>query len=188
MKSSKYKIGSKFLAISIGVVYLWFGVLKFFPHLSPAEDLAKNTIDMLDFGLIPSKVSILLLAIWETGIGLLLVFNLFRRWALGFAIVHIVLTFTPMFFFPEQIFNNGPFNLTLLGQYIVKNIVIFSILVSLFIQSTGTMVPKIAKESKSDHIRAKRAVQYSWQAQRVANSNLEIVSAQKSLGMAENQY
>jgi len=45
--------GCRLLAISIGLVYLWFGVLKFFPHLSPAEDLAKNTITVLTLGFIP---------------------------------------------------------------------------------------------------------------------------------------
>ena len=180
MKQVFSKTATNVLTISIGIVYLWFGALKFFPHLSPAEDLAKNTIDMLDFGLIPSNVAIILLALWETGIGLLLVFNLFRRWALGIAIIHIVLTFTPMFFFPEQIFNNGPFNLTLLGQYIIKNIVIFSILVSLFIENRGAMVTIRNKESQSDSTKAKRAVQYSWQAQRVSNGYLEMAPVQKS--------
>ena len=34
----------RLLAISIGICYLWFGVLKFFPGLSPADTLAKETI------------------------------------------------------------------------------------------------------------------------------------------------
>jgi len=51
------------LSITIGIVYLWFGALKFFPHLSPAEDLAKNTINLLSFQLIPPNISIVLLAL-----------------------------------------------------------------------------------------------------------------------------
>ena len=40
----------------------WFGVLEFFPGLSPAQDLATRTIATLTLGLIPSNVSILVLA------------------------------------------------------------------------------------------------------------------------------
>ena len=39
MENKKQKICCRLLAMSIGLVYLWFGILKFFPHLSPAEDL-----------------------------------------------------------------------------------------------------------------------------------------------------
>ena len=58
-----------FLRIGMGIVFLWFGVLKFFPGLSPATDLAVRTIDMLTFGLIPGNISLILLAILESAIG-----------------------------------------------------------------------------------------------------------------------
>jgi uncharacterized membrane protein YphA (DoxX/SURF4 family) len=122
----------QFLAFSTGVVYCWFGILKFFPGLSPAEELATNTISHLTFHLIPASVSIVLLAIWETGIGLCLVINRFHKIAIPLAMVHILLTFTPMLFFPESVFDGGPFYLSLLGQYIVKNFIIVSVLVFLW--------------------------------------------------------
>ncbi len=117
--------------ICIGVVYVWFGVLKFFSGLSPAEELAKNTIDQLTFGIIPSDYSIILLAIWETIIGLLLIGGFYKKLALRMALVHIVFTFSPFIFFPELLFTDAPFALTLLGQYIVKNLIILGILVVL---------------------------------------------------------
>ncbi|NJB70715.1 putative membrane protein YphA (DoxX/SURF4 family) [Saonia flava] len=125
------KIKQNILPISIGVVYLWFGLLKFFPNLSPAEELAKTTIYELTFGLVPPNISIILLAILETGIGLLLIFNFYKTIAIRFALGHIFLTFTPLFIFPEQVFNNTPFELTLLGQYIAKNLIIVSVLIAL---------------------------------------------------------
>jgi hypothetical protein len=73
-----------------------------------------------------------LLAIWETGIGLCLVINRFHKIAIPLAMVHILLTFTPMLFFPESVFDGGPFYLSLLGQYIVKNFIIVSVLVFLW--------------------------------------------------------
>lgn len=131
MNSLKQFLQSNIMAISIGIVYLWFGVLKFFPDLSPADSLAKNTMNELTFGLVPSNVSIILLAILETGIGLFLIFNLYRRTTVLIGLAHILFTFTPLFLFPEQLFNNTPFELTLLGQYIAKNLIIISALIAL---------------------------------------------------------
>ena len=121
-----------FIAISIGMVYLWFGLLKFFPNVSPAEELAKNTVDQLTFGLLPTNFSYILLAIWETVIGILLLLNLYNRIVIIAALIHMVFTFSPIFFFPELIFKEVPFSLTLVGQYIAKNIIIVSALLLLF--------------------------------------------------------
>lgn len=112
------------MSVTIGIVYLWFGMLKFFPGLSPAEGLAQETIRLLTFDILAPSWSIALLAIWETGLGLLLISGLFKRLAIPLALIHIALTFTPMLFFPEQVFAISPFSLTLLGQYITKNIII----------------------------------------------------------------
>ena len=120
------------LAITIGLVYLWFGSLKYLPELSPAEELAKNTVDLLTFGLIPGKLSILLLAIWETVVGLFLILNIYRRTVVILALIHMIFTFTPLFLFPEQSFTHSPFCFTLLGQYIVKNVIIIGALITLY--------------------------------------------------------
>ncbi len=34
--------GNRLIIFSIGVIYFVFGVLKFFPNFSPAEDIAKK--------------------------------------------------------------------------------------------------------------------------------------------------
>ena len=60
----------KCLRISLGIIYFWFGVLKFFPGLSPAETLAAKTISHLSVGYIPSFISLPLLAVWECTIGI----------------------------------------------------------------------------------------------------------------------
>lgn len=120
------------LAITVGIVYVWFGALKFFPALSPAESLAKNTIDIITIGLIPSKVSIIMLATLETLIGLLLIMNIYRKKVLIIAFVHIILTFVPFFIFTEDSFVALPFSFTLLGQYIFKNIIIIGAIITLY--------------------------------------------------------
>ncbi|MGB8704260.1 MAG: doxx family protein [Gillisia sp.] len=131
-----------FLAISVGIIYLWFGMLKFFPHMSPAEELARNTIKTLTFGLISPGLGIKLLAIWESAIGLMLLLHIYKKLAVSLAIVHIILTFSPLFLFPEQIFSHGPFSLSFTGQYIIKNIIILNVLIVLA-QSGYAAFPRI---------------------------------------------
>ncbi|MCX2720117.1 doxx family protein [Lentiprolixibacter aurantiacus] len=122
------------MPMSIGLVYIWFGTLKFFPGLSPAENLATATIHKLTFHVFSDQLALILLAIWEVSIGVFLLTNLFKKTALYLALLHILLTFTPFVFFPELVFTKAPFGLTLVGQYIVKNLIILGILVVLIKQ------------------------------------------------------
>lgn len=118
------------LCVAIGFVYLWFGTLKFFPNLSPAEDLAKRTISALTFDLVPSSISIFLLAFMEVVIGLLLIGNLLQRQTLKLTIIHIIFTFSPFILFPEESFSSPLLTPTLLGQYIGKNLIIMAALLT----------------------------------------------------------
>jgi uncharacterized membrane protein YphA (DoxX/SURF4 family) len=118
--------GVRLLRISLGIVFFWFGVLKFFPSLSPAEDLAARTIAILTFGLMPASVSVLILAAWECLIGLGLIFGVFMRATLFLLWLQMLGTITPIFFFPHEVFAHIPYAPTLEGQYIIKNIVLVS--------------------------------------------------------------
>ena len=131
------------IPVSIGLVYFWFGSLKFFSGLSPAENLAKDTIDHLTAGLILPEISILLLALWETLIGVLLIGNIWYRFALNLALVHILFTFSPFLFFPDLLWTDAPFGLTLLGQYIIKNIVFLGVLLVLLWKARGELKPDV---------------------------------------------
>lgn len=120
------------LRSSIGFIYLWFGVLKFFQDLSPAEELARTTLTALCFGLIPEPVCYLLLAMLETLIGLMLLLNMFVAKTIKLTFVHLLGTFIPMLIQPEIFFKDFPFSITLVGQYILKNIVILCALLILY--------------------------------------------------------
>ncbi len=122
---------NSFLKISIGIVYFWFGALKFFPELSPAEGLATDTITELTFGVIPTNVSIILLAVLEVGIGILFLLNIHAKKVAIVALAHLACTFTPLFFFNDISFNGYPIFLTLIGQYIIKNLIIIAALLSI---------------------------------------------------------
>ena len=118
--------GVLFLRISLGLVFFWFGFLKFFPGISPAEDLATRTIELLTFGLITPDISIYILAIWETLIGLGLIFGIFLRATLLLLVVQMLGTITPLFLFPAEAWIRFPLVPTLEGQYIIKNLVLIS--------------------------------------------------------------
>ncbi|GAB4577310.1 MAG: DoxX family protein [Anaerolineales bacterium] len=120
------RYGVLLLRISLGVVFFWFGVLKFFPGLSPAQDLATRTIGVLTFGLMPDRLSILLLAAWECLIGLGLIFGVFMRATLLLLFVQMLGTVMPIFMFPAEVFAKIPYAPTLEGQYIIKNLVLIS--------------------------------------------------------------
>lgn len=120
------RYGVLFLRLSLGVIFLWFGALKFFPGMSPAEDLAARTIAQLTFGLISPQVALFVLAVWETLIGIGLLFGLYLRATLLLLWVQMLGTITPLFFFPSELFYVFPIAPTLEGQYIFKNIVLVS--------------------------------------------------------------
>ncbi len=120
------RYGVMLLRISLGIVFFWFGVLKFFPGLSPAQDLATRTIETLTFGLIRPEGAILILATWECLIGLGLIFGIAMRLTLLLLFLQMLGTITPLFFFPREVFSQLPYAPTLEGQYIIKNIVLIS--------------------------------------------------------------
>lgn len=120
------RYGIALLRVSLGVIFLWFGVLKFFPGLSPAQDLATRTIDVLTFGLVPPAVAIPILAAWECAIGLGLIAGLWLRAVLLLLFVQMVGTLAPIALFPGEVFTRIPYAPTLEGQYIIKNLVLIS--------------------------------------------------------------
>ena len=148
-------IKNRYLQISIGLVYLWFGALKFFPNVSPAEELATNTIGELTFSMIPPNISIIMLAIWEVIVGLFFLLNLHKKITIRVAVVHMLLTFTPLYFFPDLIFNESILSLTLLGQYIIKNLIILGALGVLWLEviqesTSGKEPEELVSESGFD--------------------------------------
>jgi len=124
--ASLARLGPTVVRIALGVVFFWFGVLKFFPDLSPAQDLAARTIERLTLGVVGPSLSLPVLASWETLIGLGLLTGRFLRATLFLLAVQMIGTFLPLVFFPEETFTRFPFVPTLEGQYIIKNVVLIT--------------------------------------------------------------
>jgi uncharacterized membrane protein YkgB len=118
--------GLTLLRISLGLVFFWFGFLKFFRGMSPADDLAARTIEVLSGGAIQPNVSLPILAAWESIIGLGLLFGIFMRTVLLLLGLQMIGTLTPLVLFPDEVFNRIPYAPTLEGQYIIKNAVLIS--------------------------------------------------------------
>jgi uncharacterized membrane protein YkgB len=116
--------GIALLRISLGVVFLWFGALKFFPGMSPAQDLATRTISELTFGAVGPAVSLPVLAAWECLIGLGLLTGRAMRATLLLMFAQMAGTVAPLVLFPGEAFIHVPFAPTLEGQYIIKNLVL----------------------------------------------------------------
>ena len=118
--------GILFLRISVGIVFLWFGILKFFPGVSPAQEIANITIERLTFGFIQANVALVILAVWETLIGIGLISGVFLRFTLFLLFTQMLGTMTPLCLFPAETFTIFPYAPTFEGQYIIKNLVLIS--------------------------------------------------------------
>ena len=138
------RIGITALRVSLAIVFLWFGALKFFPGLSSAESLAIETTRVLSLGLVPDRLAILMVATLETVIGLGLLFGVALRATLFLLALQMLGTLAPLALFPELTFTSFPFVPTLEGQYILKNAVIIS--AALVVGATvrgGGLVPEL---------------------------------------------
>src|SRR5205809_343234 len=139
-----------FLRIAVGIVFFWFGILKFFPDLSPAENLATRTIANLTGGLLSASLSLIILASWECLIGIGLMTGKFMRTTLALLFLQMIGTILPLFFFPEETFIHIPYAPTLEGQYIIKNVVIIAAAITLGATVRGGAVvadPEIAEDA-----------------------------------------
>jgi uncharacterized membrane protein YkgB len=120
------RFGIPLLRMSLGINFLWFGVLKFFEGMSPAQSLATRTMEQLTLGMLQPEIAIYILAVWETLIGLGLIAGRYLRVTLLLLFVQMLGTLTPLFLFPQETFAQMPYAPTLEGQYIIKNLVLIS--------------------------------------------------------------
>ena len=118
--------GIPLMRVSLAVIFLWFGILKFFPSGSPIQVLTVRTISVLTFGQIAPELSLFLCAVLECVIGVGLLSCAFLRTAVLLLLVQMAGTLLPLVFFPSEMFVRIPFVPTLEGQFIIKNIVLIT--------------------------------------------------------------
>ena len=131
------------LRVALGGIFLAFGLLKFFPGLSPIEDLATRTTEVLSLGLVTGRGAMVVIATLECVIGLLFVTGRFLRvgvWLLG---AQMLGAMSPLLLFPGELFSGSLPAPTLTAQYIIKDVVLVA--AGMVIASTWTGARIIAE-------------------------------------------
>ncbi|MBA4116325.1 MAG: DoxX family membrane protein, partial [Rubrobacter sp.] len=109
------------LRISLGVIFVWFGVLKVI-GASPVYDLVASTVY-----LVPPEFFVPFLGFWEIAVGLGLLTGLALRLTLVFFLMQMAGTFLVLVVKPEVAFQGlNPLLLTTEGEFVVKNIILIS--------------------------------------------------------------
>lgn len=123
------KRGSEPLArIALFVVFFWFGILKLF-GASPANPLVTSLLERtLPF--ITFDHFIILFGAYEMFIGILFLIPRAERAAIALLIPHMITTIMPLILLPAVTWQTW-FVPTLEGQYIIKNLVIIALAVSI---------------------------------------------------------
>ncbi len=112
------------LRLTVGAVFLGFGLLKFFPGVSPAEGLSIKTTELLTFGVVPWRVAIVAIATLECFIGVCLLVNRWMRVAVWLLAVEFIGILAPLVLLPGRLFSGPHGAPTLEGQYVLKDIIL----------------------------------------------------------------
>lgn len=103
-------------------MFLGFGVLKFFPGVSPAQNLVEATTHLLTFALVPGSVAIVLIGAVESFIGICLLLKRWMRLAVWLLALEFVGILSPLVLLPGRLFSGPHHAPTLEGQYVLKDI------------------------------------------------------------------
>lgn len=117
-KMEKYSIN--LIRISLAIVYIWFGALKIF-GMSPAGELVEQTVYWFK-----PEIFMPILGLCEVIIGLGLLLKKCIPYAVILLLMHMMVTFFPIFIVKKACFDAFPYCPTLIGQYIIKNLVLIS--------------------------------------------------------------
>lgn len=118
------KISIPTARISLFVVFFWFGLLKVI-GLSPAGSLVHGLFDQTLSGVVPFHAFYVGFSLFECLIGILFLIKGAERIVIPLLFVHMITTFLPLIFLPNETFS-APFVPTLVGQYIIKNLVLIA--------------------------------------------------------------
>lgn len=145
------------LQISMGVIIFGYGILKYFPGVSPAENLVGTTMHLLTFGLIPHRLALVLVATLECAIGLSLILGRVRtgpvsprirlRVTIGLLVLWLMGVLSPIVLLPTRLFSGPDHAPTLEGQYVLKDIVFLA--ATIVLATTLRRRPKDHEEHRS---------------------------------------
>lgn len=140
------KYGITLLRVAIGVVYVWFGALKLVHGVSPIEGFIRETMPFL-----PGDIFLPFLAVWEMVIGVGFIVWKFPRVTLLLMLMQMGGAMSPFILRPDLLFVQFPYQFTLVGQYIFKDIILVSAALVIGATSRGgglSSDPKVFKRSR----------------------------------------
>jgi putative oxidoreductase len=109
------------LRIALGVVFIWFGALKV-ADVSPVADLVADIVPILS-----DRAAVMTVGIVELVVGLGLIVGFAIRLTLGLFFAQMLGTFLVLVLRSGLSFQGGnPFRLTVLGEFVVKNLVLLT--------------------------------------------------------------
>lgn len=113
--------GLRLVRISLGIIFLWFGLLKLI-GVTPVANLVQVVIYW-----IPATVSVPLVGLFEMILGFGLLSGLALRLTLLLLWLHLAGTFSVLVIRPDLAFQSGnPLFLTTEGEFVVKNLVLIT--------------------------------------------------------------
>lgn len=119
--------------IALFVVFFWFGAIKL-TGLSPANDLVRELLTLIPImNLWPFESFIIVLGLVEMLIAFLFLFPKTTKIAIIILIPHMITTMLPLALLPTLTWQEFMIP-TLAGQYIIKNIVIVALALSVLLE------------------------------------------------------
>ncbi|SFE09937.1 DoxX family membrane protein [Spirosoma endophyticum] len=134
------------LRVCLGLVFFGFGVLKFFPGISPIESLATRTTAILTLGLFTGHNAMDFVAGLECVIGVCFLTGRFLRVGVWLMAAQMIGAMAPVLLFPGELFSGPHHAPSLAAQYILKDIILIA--AGMVIASTWTGA-RIVAEPKS---------------------------------------
>jgi len=120
----KYSI--TFVHVALGILFFWFGVLKFFPRTFACRAAWVRTIEHITLYMVPSSIALPILAAWECQIGIGLFTGVALRATLLLLFAQMLGTLLPLALVPLETFIIFPVAPTLECRCIIKNVVLIS--------------------------------------------------------------
>jgi putative oxidoreductase len=131
------------LRFSMGVVFLGFGLLKFFSGISPIEGLATRTTSFLTLGVFSGHGAMVFVATLECVIGFCFLSGMFLRVGVWLLAVQMIGAMSPLILYSGELFPGSSHAPTLAAQYIIKDIILIA--AGMVIASTWTGARIVAR-------------------------------------------
>ncbi|WP_205748092.1 DoxX family protein [Dyadobacter luticola] len=131
------------LRFSMGLVFVGFGVLKFFNGISPIQSLATRTTTVLTLGIFSGHTAMIFVAGLECVIGLCFLTGMLLRVGVWLLALQMIGAMSPLLLYPAELFPGPVHAPTLEAQYIIKDIILIA--AGMVIASTWTGARIVAR-------------------------------------------